>query len=958
MYSKAKIFVLGMRILICIIFFICLGYKAQTQAATFITLSSTGQLEQVTVGTAGCTHSQLSICNGTTGSPLSIALFGNILYVVDNKGFLYSSPLNSSGTCTNLGKFLSGSTKIYGLTVDKSGKVYAANGSQIEVYNPNTTIKFSILGSVPASYQIGGDLLFYLGQLYMSCGNNALLAIDTLNPSNSNPFLTFSSSNVFGFASVSVPCSNNQAYALSTAGSTTTIVGVDMNNKVETGAVCTLPYKINDAASVAESGTYSPPIPPTVNSPISYCQNATATALSAITNGSLQWYSTSSGGSANTVAPIPNTSAAGSTTFYVSQKDATGCESKRDSIIVNVIASNPNPTINITASQSNICLGAMVSFSTNITNGGTNPKYQWIKNGANIPFATNSTYTSSSLLNNDTISCVLTSNESCVSISIISSNQIIITTITPVYQITNINSCSSFLHQGNNYTSSTVINDTLKSVLGCDSIYRTLNVTIIPVNTTTHNINLSHCSKVVYLSNIYTNSTIVKDTIKTVLGCDSIYNIATIKITPISTTTQITNLSACNSIIYSGNIYNASMVLRDTIRNSMGCDSIYKILKISINSITPSTQTTNLSGCKSITYLGNIYPSSITLKDTLRSYQGCDSIYNVTNINITPIIPILKTTTLSSCKGVNYLGITYNSSIAVEDTLKSYQGCDSVYRVGNIAITPITPSIQTNSFYNCDDIVYSGNNYAASTTINDTIKSIQGCDSVYIITNIIIKRINPTLISIPLSSCDSIVYLGNTYKTSIIFTDTTKSIQGCDSVYKITSITIYPKPIIAKPNDVYVLSNTSTTLTINASNSYDYLWYPAIYLDDATSQFPICTPINDILYHIKVTTQEGCTDTVSQRVFVSKTLKIPNVFSPNGDGVNDFWDITNINTYPQNTIQIFNRYGQPMLTSFPGSYKPWNGKLNGNPLPIGVYYYIIIPAKNMQPITGSLTLIR
>jgi gliding motility-associated-like protein len=947
-----------MRILICFIFFISLGNKAQTQAATFITLSSTGQLEKVTIGTNGCSHSQLSICTITSGSPLSIALFGNTLYVVDNKGFLYSSQLNSSSPCTYLGKFLSNSTKIYGLTVDKIGKVYAANGSQIEVYDPNATNKFSILGSVPTSYQIGGDLLFYLGQIYMSCSNNILLAIDTLNPANSTPFLTFSSSNVFGFASVSAPCSNNKAYALSTAGTTTTIVGVDMTNKVETGAVCTLPYKINDAASVAESGSYSPLIPPTVNSPLSYCQNATATALNAVTTGTLQWYSTASGGTANTVAPIPNTSVVGSTKYYVSQKDAAGCESKRDSILVDITASNPNPTIAITASQSNICLGAMVSFSTTITNGGTNPKYQWSKNGVNIPIAINDTYSSSSLLNNDTISCILTSNEICVSNYIVNSNQIKITNINPINQISNINSCSSFVHSGNTYTSSTVINDTLKSSFGCDSIYRTLNVTIITVNTTTQNISLSHCARVIYSGNTYTNSTIVKDTIKTVLGCDSIYNIATITITPIPTTTQITNISACNSLLYLGNTYNTSMVLRDTIRNSLGCDSIYKIVNININSIATITQTTNLSNCKSITYLGNTYSTSTILKDTLKSYQGCDSIYNITNIIITPIAPITMATNLSSCKGVTYLGVVYNSTTIKRDTLKSNQGCDSIYRVVNIIITPITPSTQTNSMFNCDDIVYSGITYVASITINDTIKSIQGCDSIYRITNIIIKRVNPTLISIPLSSCDSVVYLGNTYKNYIIFTDTTRSFQGCDSIYRITYITIYPKPIIAKPNDVYVLSNTSTPLTINASNSYDYLWYPAIYLDDVTSQFPVCTPINDILYHIKVTTQDGCTDTVSQRVFVSKPLIIPNVFSPNGDGINDFWDITNINTYPQNTVQIFNRYGQLILTSFPGSYKPWNGKLNGNSLPNGVYYYIIITAKNAKPINGSLTILR
>ena len=216
----------------------------------------------------------------------------------------------------------------------------------------------------------------------------------------------------------------------------------------------------------------------------------------------------------------------------------------------------------------------------------------------------------------------------------------------------------------------------------------------------------------------------------------------------------------------------------------------------------------------------------------------------------------------------------------------------------------------------------------------------------------------PTVINFSFSSCDSVVYLGITYTSSTIIIDTIKSYQGCDSIYKITSINIYPKPIVTNPADVYILSNTPTLLKINATNAYDFLWLPSTYLDDATSQFPICTPTDDILYRIKVTTLNGCIDTIFQKVFVSKPLKIPNVFSPNDDGINDFWDITNINTYPQNTVKIFNRYGQLVLTSFSGSYKPWNGKLNGKPLPVGVYYYIITPASAMQPITGSITLIR
>ena len=1204
-----------MRKILCFYLLICLSYKAQTQSATFITLSNTDQLEQVTIGASGCTHSQLSLCTGTTGSPLSIALNGNILYIVDNQGFLYKTPLNSSGTCTNLGKFLSASTKIYGLTVDKNGKVYAANGSQIEVYNPNATPKFKIIGNVPATYKIGGDLLFYKGQLYMSCDNttNALIKVDTLNPANSSLYLTFTSPSVFGFASVTVPCSNNQAYALSTSGSTTDIVGINMSTKLETGTVCTLPYKINDAASVAEPQSATPPLAPTVISPVNYCQNNPVAPLSATVasvNDTLRWYTQPVGG-INTGSPIPavSSSTLGTTTYYVSDFDtSTGCESTRDTIVVKVHPYPALPTINPTGTNT-ICNSSSLTLTSSAATGN-----QWLLNNVAISGAINQTYsatgtgnyaviattnagcsktsiattvnvTSASIaytgspfcplgtksitligatggkfsaspaglvidsvtgtlnlglsqsgnytisytvgpancvyttsvtilsqtaginyapstfcqanasvavtftpgsvtngsfsfspvglsmnasgtinpaasalgsytvtytygtagvacgiLNTTAIVNVTTGTISTTNISICpnqlpyswnglnfnaagsqtkhltnsvgcdSAATLNLTVNTPSTKIITLTGCNNINYKGTNYFSSTILNDTTKSTFGCDSIYGTININVTKVITTTLTTNVSSCKDVLFMGNTYNSSIVLRDTVRSYQGCDSIYNVININITPIVPITQTTNLSACNKLLYLGNTYFSSTILRDTIRSYQGCDSIYNVIIINITPIVPITQTTNLSACNKLLHLGNTYFSSTILIDTIRSYQGCDSIYKIVNITVTPVIATIQTinlsscksiiysgitynssivlrdtvrsyqgcdsiykivnivinpntastqiTNLSSCKGVSYLGITYNTTIHVKDTLRSYKGCDSIYRVGNIIITPIATITQTKSLYNCDDIVYLGNFYTTSTIIKDTIKSIFGCDSIFRITNLVIKRITPTVINTSLSSCDSVVYLGVTYNGSKTFIDTTKNFQGCDSVYKITTITIYAKPMITKPNNIYVLPNTAITLKISGSNNYDYLWYPSTYLDDATSQFPICTPTKDILYHIRVTSQDGCVDTVSQRVIVSKPLIIPNVFSPNGDAVNDTWVIDNINTYPRNTVQIFNRYGQLVLSSSPGSYKPWDGKYNGKDLPIGVYYYMILPDSNMQPITGSLTLLR
>ncbi|MFX8059725.1 hypothetical protein ABTK63_20550, partial [Acinetobacter baumannii] len=76
----------------------------------------------------------------------------------------------------------------------------------------------------------------------------------------------------------------------------------------------------------------------------------------------------------------------------------------------------------ISTSQNNICSGASVTFNSIITNGGSSPKYQWKKNGVNV--GTNSYYyTTSSLKNNDVITCELTSNAPC-NIGVVTSNSV------------------------------------------------------------------------------------------------------------------------------------------------------------------------------------------------------------------------------------------------------------------------------------------------------------------------------------------------------------------------------------------------------------------------------------------------------------------------------------------------------------------------------------------------------
>lgn len=87
------------------------------------------------------------------------------------------------------------------------------------------------------------------------------------------------------------------------------------------------------------------------------------------------------------------------------------------------------------------------------------------------------------------------------------------------------------------------------------------------------------------------------------------------------------------------------------------------------------------------------------------------------------------------------------------------------------------------------------------------------------------------------------------------------------------------------------------------------------------------------------------------------TLNIANTFTPNGDGINDFWKINNIENYPQAVVQVFTRYGQKVFES-KGYQVPFDGTFKGQKLPAGVYYFIIDLHSNCSLLSGSLTILR
>jgi gliding motility-associated-like protein len=182
---------------------------------------------------------------------------------------------------------------------------------------------------------------------------------------------------------------------------------------------------------------------------------------------------------------------------------------------------------------------------------------------------------------------------------------------------------------------------------------------------------------------------------------------------------------------------------------------------------------------------------------------------------------------------------------------------------------------------------------------------------------------------------------------------------GCRSTTFTQDLVVNPYPIVDAGPDLFILEDGSDTLqpVVSAINP-SFLWTPNLYfLTSNTIERPVVKGVDDIWYTLTVTGRGGCQQ--SDRVFI-KVLKgpeIPNIFSPNGDGIHDTWVINYLDTYPGCTVEIFNRYGQKIFAST-GYGKPWEGTVNGKPVPVGTYYYIVNPKNGRGIMTGYVDVIR
>ena len=153
-------------------------------------------------------------------------------------------------------------------------------------------------------------------------------------------------------------------------------------------------------------------------------------------------------------------------------------------------------------------------------------------------------------------------------------------------------------------------------------------------------------------------------------------------------------------------------------------------------------------------------------------------------------------------------------------------------------------------------------------------------------------------------------------------------------------------------------------IRFNATGASSYTWTPPTNLSDPNVFNPQGYYSNtcEYVYVVQGVTSNKCVgyDTIKVTVSDGPSLHVPTAFSPNGDGINDFFRILASGYTKLNTFKIFDRWGKQIFSTYDFK-KGWDGYLNGRICDIGTYFWMIT-ATDLQgkqvKIKGDVSLIR
>lgn len=179
--------------------------------------------------------------------------------------------------------------------------------------------------------------------------------------------------------------------------------------------------------------------------------------------------------------------------------------------------------------------------------------------------------------------------------------------------------------------------------------------------------------------------------------------------------------------------------------------------------------------------------------------------------------------------------------------------------------------------------------------------------------------------------------------------------------YTSTVQVVVHHPTISAGADTTIEEGQNVTLHADPQSGGTFTWWGPFSetINYGNTPNPDVEPRDSTWYMVTFTDENGCTATDFVNVYVrpGEECWFYNTFTPNGDNNNDFFYIGNLEKYPENRLEIYNRYGLVILNKT-NYTNDWDGKYLGQEVPAGTYFYIFDTKSAKGKYRGTVTIIR
>ena len=186
---------------------------------------------------------------------------------------------------------------------------------------------------------------------------------------------------------------------------------------------------------------------------------------------------------------------------------------------------------------------------------------------------------------------------------------------------------------------------------------------------------------------------------------------------------------------------------------------------------------------------------------------------------------------------------------------------------------------------------------------------------------------------------------------------------GNECVYRVTTDSIYfeitPIEVDAGEDKLIELGES---VGLDGSGTSNPVWTPETFLSFTQTFTPTSLEPTVTTTYFLTVKNGNCELTDEMTVKIKELITIPSGFTPNGDHVNDIWEIINISQYPNNSVVVYDRAGQEVFKTIGYNIvnNHWDGTNDGSELPVSTYFYVIELRNGLDDsiFKGSVTLIR